>query len=371
MASGPTRRALLGAALAAPLAAAPFSRALAAAASPGLGGLAARRGVAFGSAFDLEILEDEPYAALNAAQCRVGVVENSLKFDWLRPSGPAADFSNADRLVSRIAELGLAAKGAALIWNDWAPEWLKRESRDAVPAIMDRHIDETVGRYAGRIAYWDVVNEPFYPPLGEPGGFRTGAWYDAMGPDFVVRAFRRAAAADPSALLVLNEAFTEQEDELGLSTRASLLALVDRLLDGGAPVGMIGLQGHLKPGLPHDDSSFAAFLHELSSRGVPIAITEFDVDDSVYPDDIAVRDAAVASRTEAFLRAVLPVPGLTQVIAWQLSDRYSSYRHLPWYREQIAARGGNPERAPRTQLFDEALAPKPAADAFARALVSG
>jgi endo-1,4-beta-xylanase len=365
MAADLTRRSILAAAMAAPLLASPLR------ADESLGSLAARRGIAFGSALDLEILEDQAYARLIAAECRIGAVENSLKFDWLRGRGPDASFVQADRLVARIAELGLAVKGTALIWNDWAPDWLKRESREAVPAIMDRHIDETVGRYAGRIAYWDVVNEPFYPPLGEPGGFRTGAWYDALGPGYVARAFRRAARADPKALLVLNEAFTEQEDELGLATRTSLLALVDRLLDEGVPVGMIGLQGHLKPGLPFNDAGFAAFLWELSARGLPLAITELDVDDSGFPDDAVLRDTAVAARLEAFLAAVLPVPGLTQVIAWQLSDRYSWYRHAQWHREQVAARGGDPDRGPRTQLFDEAMAPKPAREALAKALASG
>ncbi len=202
------------------LALSPLARAAAGAA---LGDLAGPRGLAFGSAFDRETFDDAPYAALLARECRIGTVENSLKFDWLRPDGPAADFSAADRLVDWAEANRLAPRGAALIWNDWMPPWTAALSAAEIERLLDAHIDETVGRYAGRMHGWDVVNEPFFPPHGRDGGYRMGPWFDALGPAYVARAFRRARAADPKARLFLNEAFCEQEDELGRSVRPRLL----------------------------------------------------------------------------------------------------------------------------------------------------
>ena len=337
---------------------------------PDLGTVAAARGLAFGSAFDREIFEDAAYAALIRSECRIGAIENSLKFDWLRPTGPEADYAAADRLVAFAEAAGLALRGTALIWNDWTPAWLDWLPPPERRAIMEGHIDETVGRYAGRVASWDVVNEPFFPPHGREGGYRKGAWLEAMGPSYIERAFARAAAADPSAQLVLNEAFCEQDDELGRAIRPLLFEQVRRMKAEGVKIDAVGFEAHLKPHLPFDDAAFAAYVASIADLGVDILITELDVDDSAVPDDLAARDAAVAARVGAFLDAVLTVPRVRAVITWHLSDRYSWYRGADWYAAQVAGSGGSPGRPVRSHLFDADLAPKAAAvaaaDSFAR-----
>ncbi len=333
-----------------------------------LGSIAAARGLAFGSAFDREVLEDPSYGQLIAEQCMVGALENSLKFDWLRPKGPDADYAVADQLVDLANSRGLAVRGTALIWNDWLPDWLEELDARAIASTMDRHIDETVGRYAGRVRSWDVVNEPFFPMHGMEGGYRKGLWFEAMGPDFIPRAFKRAQAADPSAQLVLNEAFCEQFDELGNSVRPPLKDLVARLKDQGIKLDAVGFQGHLKPYLPFDDTAFAAYLAEIAAMDVDLMITELDVDDSHLPDDAGTRDAAVAARVSQFLDAVLQVPRMKSVICWHLSDRYSWYRHADWYAEMVGESGGTPGRAPRSHLFDADLKPKAAAEAAAETM---
>ncbi len=144
--------------------------------------------------------------------------------------------------------------------------------------------------------------------------------------------------------------------------------MIDELLEAGAPVDAVGLQGHLKPQLPHDDAAFAAFVAEIGARGLDVWITELDVDDSGLPDDVPERDRAVAARLAGFLGAVLPLPNVKGVIAWHLSDRYSWYAGAEWYAEEVAARGGDPARAARTHLYDRDLAPKAAREAVAAAL---
>jgi endo-1,4-beta-xylanase len=235
---------------------------------------------------------------------------------------------------------------------------------------MDRHIDEVVGRYAGRLTSWDVVNEPFFPMHRQEGGYRRGPWLSAMGPGHIARAFRRAAAADPACKLVLNEAFCEQNDELGRSVRPLLLRLVGGLRQQGVPLHAVGLQAHLKPHLPFDDEEFAAYLAELAKFDVDIYITELDVDDSGLPDNPAERDRVVAARHGDFLTAVLKVPRVNTVITWHLADRYSWYKGLPWYPQEVGRRGGDRNRAPRTHIFDTDLRPKAARAAVERALLT-
>jgi endo-1,4-beta-xylanase len=362
MSSRLTRRAVLAAIAGPATAAAAESGSLAAAARAG--------GRAFGSAFDREVLTDAAYGRLIGRECAWGTVENSLKFDWLRPRGPAADFAAADRVVEAGRALGLRLTGAALVWNDWVPPWVGRLSRAEIGALLDRHVTEVVSRYRGRVAEWHVVNEPFYPPQNRPGGFRQGAWFDALGEAHIERAFRRAAAADPQARLVLNEAFCEQDDALGRAIRPRLLALVDRLLAAGAPLHAVGFQAHLKPHLPYDDAGFADYVGQVAARGVAVQITELDVDDSHLPDDVPSRDAIVAQRCGDFLRAVMAVPALDRVSVWHLSDRYSWYAHAPWYATAVRAHGGRPDRPVRSHLYDAALGAKPAREAVARALLT-
>lgn len=347
------REILAGAAVAAAL-----PRAFAAE-TPNLGDAAAARGIGFGSAFDREVFEDEAWGGLLNVEARIGALENSLKFDWLRPRGPEADFEAADALVRFGLNAGLNLRGTALIWNDWLPDWLKWTSVRDRRGIMERHIDEVVSRYAGRVASWDVVNEPFFPMHGRPGGYRKGYWFDALGPDYIDIAFRRAAAADAEAELVLNEAFCEQDDEWGTSIRPLLYDQVKRMKDDGVPLHAVGLQGHLKPHLPHDYARFADWLASLAELGVSLKITELDVEDSHLPAEASARDDAVAAQLTAFLTPVLKVGAVKELICWQLSDRYAWYANADWYPK---------DRKARTQLFDAEMRPKPAAAAVLAAL---
>jgi endo-1,4-beta-xylanase len=229
---------------------------------------------------------------------------------------------------------------------------------------MDAHIDRVVGRYAGRVHSWDVVNEPFWPGHGLPGGFRQGPWYAAMGPGYVARAFRRAAQADPATRLVLNEAQTEGDDALGLAIRADLLRLIDDLQDAGVPLHAVGLESHIQPQRPFDAGRFAAFLAALAARGLAIYVTELDVDDHRFPDATGRRDALVAEGYARYLATVLAEPAVTVVQTWGLSDAYS------WYRSPNVMAALDSTRAARPLPFDATFAEKPAAQALAAAFAA-
>jgi endo-1,4-beta-xylanase len=340
----------------------------ASAAPTNLGAIGEAHRLLFGSAFDREIFTDAAYRDLIKTNCRIGAIENSFKLDWLRRNGPAADFTVTDRLVKFANDEHIALRGTGLIWNDWPPDWLKSLSSNEIGTMLDRHVSETIARYAGRMHSWDVVNEPFYPPHQRVTGYRKGPWLDALGPAYIARAFRVAAAADPKAKLVLNEAFCEQDDDLGRSIRPRLLTLVSELKHAGIKLDAVGFQAHLKPHLPFDDQAFAAYLERVAALGVDIYITEFDVDDSSLPDDIAIRDRMVAERCEKFLKATLAVPRVKALMCWHLSDRYSWYKTADWYGEAVIKFGGTARRPVRTHLTDTALKPKLAWDAVARAI---
>lgn len=349
------------AALAGMVAAAAGAPAAAQTSGEGLAAIAARAGILFGASVARDIDEDAAYRQLYREETRQITTDWALKFDALRPDGERIRFEHADRLRGFAEDNGLAFRGHTLIWNENAPDWVRKKSTAELGRLFDSHIEDVAGRYAGQVAIWDVVNEPFWPDHGKPGGYRDGPWLQALGKGYVAAAFRRVASIDGKARLALNEAHTEHGDRLAAMIRPLLLRQIDELLDAGVPLHAVGLQGHLDSRLPADDKRFADFLREIARRKIEIHITELDVNDRRYPDAVAERDRQVAARYASFLKEVLAVPEVRVVTCWQLSDRYS------WYADPDVRRKLLDGRAARPLPFDDRMRRKPVWQAMARA----
>jgi endo-1,4-beta-xylanase len=349
-----SRRALLAGAAGVGLGA----RASATSAEPTLAQAAGAAGILYGASIGQEAFAEPAYAELYRLQTRIVATDVALKFDWLRPTQERFEFAPADAILEAAAANDKLVRGHTLIWNDNSPAWLKRLSGREVERVFDEHIDRVAERYAGRLQSWDVVNEPFWPMDRKDGGWRDGPWFAAMGPSYVERAFRRVAAIDKTARLTLNEAQCDNDRDWGRDIRPLLRGLVDRLLDKGVPLHAIGLQSHLQPQWPADYAGFAAYAADFGANGLDVYLTELDVNDESFPDDLGARDAAVAKTCAAFLAAALNVPAVKMVVNWQLSDRYSWYRDV-WRRERPLSR-----RKPRPLPFDDAFGAKPMRDAL-------
>ena len=318
-----------------------------------LGAIAAQKGYVFGASAGREIFADAGYREIYETQTKIITTDNALKVSTIAPQPGPKHFESADRLLAFCDSRRIPMRGHCLMWNEWVPAWIKAMSKGERQKFFDAYIDEVVARYAGRLHSWDVVNEPFWPGHRAPGGYRMGAWYDAYGPDYVRRAFVRAARADPKVRLVLNEAQTERDDDLGKAVRQGMLRLVAELKNAGVKLDVVGLQGHLQPQVPHDPGRFSEFVHALANFGVDIYFTEFDVRDDIFADEIQQRDAQVAGVAGRFLATVLPIPAVKAVICWQLGDRYSFYRGIARQKNPLAA------RLPRPLPYDDQLRRKP------------
>jgi endo-1,4-beta-xylanase len=332
--------------------------------APSLGALAEKSGLTFGASIGRKALEDKAYQQLYLDHARILTSDLALKMLILRPDQGPPRYQEADRLVEFAERNKMAFRGHTLIWNENNPEWLKALGPNEVGAWLDRHIDETVGRYAGRMHSWDVVNEPFWPDHKAPGWFRKGPWFNALGPAYIGRALRRASAADPKAKLVINEAFTERGDGLGKAVRRELLRLIDDLQHAGVPLHAIGLEAHLQPQFAEDDTGFLIFLDQIAQRGLDIYISELDVDDVGLPDNAAQRDQVIADRVYAFLSRALTCPAVKVLECWQLSDKYS------WFADPSMANRRGSGGVSRPLPFDRAMNRKPMFEAIARVLSS-
>jgi endo-1,4-beta-xylanase len=247
-----------------------------------------------------------------------------------------------------------------LVWGVWNPPWVEPALRAGRgEQILARHINTVAGRYAGRIAAWDVVNEPADPrwPSGPEGLCRT-PWWHALGPEYVDRAFHLAHAADPDAQLFVNDDWLEYPQ--CAQKRAIYLRLIESWLTRGVPIHGFGLEAHLRPDVAFDAVAYRRFLAELAGLGLTIHVTEFDVIDRNLPADISARDRMVAETAARYLDVVLDEPAVRAVLTWGLSDQYSDLDRSDESRR--------PDGLPtRGAPLDSAFRPKPLWHAMAHA----
>jgi endo-1,4-beta-xylanase len=320
---------------------------------------ASSRGLSYGCAVGAaQLTQDAAFAALVSRECGMVVPENDLKWTALRPTASSFSFDRADAVMQFATEHGIKVRGHTLVWHEALPAWFAGSVRAAdADAVLRQHISTVVSRYAGRMHSWDVVNEAIHLADGRPDGLRNTPWLRLLGPDYIETAFRAAAAADPSAMLVYNEYGLEYA--ANEPKRQAVLTLMRRLKERGVPVHAIGIQAHLNARDQVDVAGLQRFLGEISALGLKVLITEMDVADASLPSDAAVRDQAVADQYERFMGAVLKQSGTVAVMTWGLSDRYS------WLHDYSPRGDGLPVRG---LPFDQGLGQKVAYQAMLRSL---
>jgi GH35 family endo-1,4-beta-xylanase len=232
------------------------------------------------------------------------------------------NFSHADLIVDWAEENGLYMVGHTLVWQQEANRlWLTNVIENGVitdrpltraEAIvnMEMYINAVAGRYSGRVAAWDVVNEAFsfsqlHPPWcrdrwranpdwrrflvhGSPNRRNYATWYDAFangargnecGSDFVYYAFRFARIADPHALLIYNDAWEwgagRHQAIAQMTEEINTRWLADPLYDGRLLIEAIGMQGHFP--MDVDLNEVRTAIQRFVQTGVRIHITEMDM----------------------------------------------------------------------------------------------
>ena len=367
----PRRSLLLGAAGAAGFAAAgvPPGAAAADRSTTPLWKVARGRGIAFGSSIATWQL-DADYPALYAREAKLLFTEDDLLWYRLKPAPDAPlNFSYADRLIGWAEANRMRVFGAHLVWDEgfgegWPEDYLWSIDRTQARELLFGTLTATVRRYRGRVDAWSVANEVTGPDGVR--GFRTDVpWWATIGPSYVADAFHSAHAADPRALLVINEFGFETVNEWGDEPeprRRATLQVIDQLLRDGAPVHALGVQAHLlaeRFAERFDAQSYTRWLDRVADRGLDILITELDVLDDGLPAHVGLRDVGVADVYRRYLDVALSHRAVKAVVSFGLTDRYS------WLQEDLPREDG---AARRPLPFDEELQPKPAYGAVARSV---
>lgn len=253
------------------------------------------------------------------------LVAGFLKWDILRPTVDSFDFSKGDWFAEFARNHHLLLRGHTLVWHEALPPWFKDTvNRRNCEKILTQHIQQVVGRYAGQMHSWDVVNEAIAFEPRNSQDWRKTPWLEFLGVNYIDIAFRTAAEADPKAMLVYNDFGLEYDKPQDEAKRNAVLKLLEKLKSQGTPIHALGIQSHLLANEARFNAQkLRSFLKNVASMGMKILITEMDVIDKKLPLDTAVRDRIVAAAYEDYLSVVLDEPAVICVTTWGLSDRHS------------------------------------------------
>ena len=346
---------------------------------PSLKGLAPK-GLLIGAALNRRQIEggDPVSLGIVARQFNSISPENILKWGPVHPDPDRYVFEPVDKYVALGKEHDLAVIGHVLVWHQQTPGWVfageggGRADRDTLLSRMQTHIQMVVGRYRGRIHGWDVVNEA----LEDDGTLRKSAWLEAIGPDYVAKAFEYAHAADPAAELYYND-FNLWKP----AKRVAAIRLVRELRAKGLRVDGVGEQAHWgvgEPPLAEIEETISAI---ASGTGVKVLLTELDVDvlprdpdmwgadlskkqkiratTNVYPDALPDEQQRLLARRYADIFALVLKhrSDVSRVTLWGVTDAQSWLNNFPI-----------PGRVNYPLLWDRQGQPKPAFDAVVEVL---
>lgn len=202
--------------------------------------------------------------------------ENCMKPERVHPAEDQWQFERSDELVEWAKRNQMTIHGHTLVWHAQTPNWFfEGGDPDTIRQRMKDHIETLVGRYKGQLQSWDVVNEAISDggnsETAKTENLRDSKWLQSLGPEFLTLAFKYAREADPDAVLYYNDYNIESGPK-----HASSMVLLKRLLDDGAPIDAVGIQGHWRSGrVPFEDIDKA--ITDYASLGLKVSITELDV----------------------------------------------------------------------------------------------
>lgn len=287
---------------------------------PPLKDLAAAHGVRLGMLTQPRHLERRPFTDVLTSQFSLLTTDGEMHWDSFRPGPDEYDFDDVDQLVTYADRHGMAVEGHHLVWDeeDAQPAWLKEgnHTRAQLRDIMRTHIFAVAGRYKGRIDAWSVVNEPFSRAQHT---FGLKAWWgDKLGGGtaYIDDAFVWARQADPDATLILNDFYNETATRVANAQYDYVKSARAR----GIPVDAVGIQMHIDAAWPPKKADMVWNMRRFAALGVPVYITEFDINSSKVRGDEAYKAELEARIAADVVRACVESGNCVSFTVFGMTD---------------------------------------------------
>jgi endo-1,4-beta-xylanase len=264
---------------------------------------------------------------------------NQLKWWTIEPVQGNFNFGPGDHLLDFAKANGLKVRGHTLLWGMSNPPWLfdgatgpaTNFSSQQLELILVNHIQKVVGhfkeKYPGVITTWDVTNEV----MGWNNSFNTdGIVWTKIGKnpdkaDYLRIAFRTARAADPDAILCMNDWDNDgtppQTNRNGVDRTANMIAAVKAFKAEGVPIDCVGMETH---NAKATYAEIIAVMKAYADLGVQVQITEWD-QSGLRSNPNAVTDAA--SVFARYLQACVDSPNCTVFNIWGFTQKYYSLHY--------------------------------------------
>lgn len=258
----------------------------------------------FGSCMSRTNLDNEDFVNFFVKNFNWAVFGNELKWYWTEPQQGNFNYSDADEMLDLCKKNNIEARGHCIFWevDGTVQQWIKALNKNDMMTAVQNRLTGLLTRYTGKFRHYDVNNEMLH-----------GSFYqDHLGKDIRANMFKTANQLDPSAMLFVNDYHVED----GCDTRSSPEKYIEQILDlqeQGAPVGGIGIQGHIDSPV---GPVVCSALDKLGILGLPIWFTELDVssvNEHVRGDDL-----------EVMLREAYAHPAVDGIMLWGFWELFMS-----------------------------------------------
>ncbi len=223
--------------------------------------------------------KDKPLQELQQFHFDSYTAGSDMKMYKIIPREGIFRWDRVDSIVAYTKAQHQRLFGHTLIWHSGTPKWVEKKAKNNplwLEKFMKEYIHTYVGRYQGKVHGWDVVNEGFNT---KGSGYRKeSVWYQAMGKEYIEKAFRYAHEADPKAVLFYND-FNIERDTLKFN---SMMNMVEDFLLRGVPISGIGFQMHIRMDTPNDIIAYT--LKRAAETGLQIHLSEVDIIFNTHDD---------------------------------------------------------------------------------------
>jgi len=281
---------------------------------------------AFGGRMNAE--DQRKYKQTFLANFNAAVTENALKWHSMEYRRGQVNYGTVDAILAWTDRHEIPLRGHNIFWGipNRVQPWQKEMDDATLHETLKARALDIGRRYRGRFVEYDLNNEMIHANYYE----------ERFGPGITKQMADWVKQADPGATLYFND-----YDILTGKRLDDYIEHIRGLLEQGAPMAGIGVQGHLH-GENFDPAALQHALNELAKIGLPIRISEFNMPGqrSVFRDkrDLKLTPAqeqAKAKNLTEYYRICFAHPAVEGILMWGFWEGANWIRQSSLYRRDF------------------------------------